>query len=131
MASPLGPREPAELRNPQLTDALQTADIAAIAFALRHGPTVVPLAPAEPDVETAERVWMHRDDDAGPATLLLFSDAAFRPSTVPADAIAASPVWLRDYLVTHRSEIGSVFIDFAGPHPMRAAPEDIIAALDA
>ena len=35
--------EPLEFRNTQLADALQTQDMAALAFALRHGPTVVPL----------------------------------------------------------------------------------------
>ena len=32
-----------EFRNTPLADALQTQDMAALAFALRHGPTVVPL----------------------------------------------------------------------------------------
>ena len=35
--------KPLEFRNTQLADALQTQDMAAVAFALRHGPTVVPL----------------------------------------------------------------------------------------
>jgi len=37
------PRKQLEFRNTQLADALQTQDMAAVAFALRHGPTVVPL----------------------------------------------------------------------------------------
>ena len=43
-----GTREPPEFRNTALSDALQTQDIAAVAFALRHGPTVVPLTPRMP-----------------------------------------------------------------------------------
>ena len=35
--------ESVDFRNTQLTDALQTQDMAAVAFALRHGPTVLPL----------------------------------------------------------------------------------------
>ena len=45
LPSPAGePGEPTpEFRNVVLIDALQTKDLAAVAFALRHGPTVVPL----------------------------------------------------------------------------------------
>ena len=43
MAGKKRPKAPLDFRNPQLADALQTQDMAALAFALRHGPTVVPL----------------------------------------------------------------------------------------
>ena len=43
MAGKKRAQAPLEFRTPQLADALQTQDMAAIAFALRHGPTVVPL----------------------------------------------------------------------------------------
>ena len=114
------------LRNPQLTDALQTRDMAAIAFALRHGPMVVPLESGD-----AGEVWLYRESASEPGVLLLFSDAAFRPSTVPADAMLGSPSWLRDYLATHAADLTGVFLDFAGPHPLPAAVSNLIAALDA
>ena len=56
-------RKPLEFRNTQLIDALQTQDMAAVAFALRHGPTVVPLmrpAPRDNPLDTGE-VWTYRD----------------------------------------------------------------------
>ncbi|MBN9192500.1 dehydrogenase [Microbacterium sp.] len=127
--------DPTLLRNPPLTDALQTQDMAAIAFALRHGPTVVPLATGAPDADRSEEdrsePWVYRASPTDEPVLLLFSDARFRPPAVPAAAGAGSPAWLRAYLDAHASEIGAVFLDFAGPHPLRATPADLIAALDA
>ena len=124
--------DPAVLRNPQLSDALQTRDMAAIAFALRHGSTVVPLeSVADADSPEPDGPWIYRDSPAGDPVLLLFSDARFRPSTVPAAAGLASPTWLHAFLDARSSEIAEVFIDFAGPHPLRASPADLIALLEA
>ncbi|WP_194397298.1 dehydrogenase [Microbacterium atlanticum] len=125
--------EPLEFRNTQLTDALQTQDMAAVAFALRHGPTVVPLMrPGQRDnpLDVGE-VWTYRDPDTGDIALLLFSDAAHKPASLPPGVALQSPAWLRAFLGAHEAEITTVFFDIAGPHPLQAAPADLIAALDA
>ncbi|WP_109209592.1 MULTISPECIES: dehydrogenase [Microbacterium] len=126
-------KEPLEFRNTQLTDALQTQDMAAVAFALRHGPTVVPLMrPGQRDnpLDVGE-VWTYRDPNTGDVALLLFSDAANKPATLPPGVALQSPAWLRAFLGAHEQEITTVFFDIAGPHPLQASPADLIAALDA
>ncbi|GAA1705272.1 hypothetical protein GCM10009808_24040 [Microbacterium sediminicola] len=126
-------KKPLEFRNTSLGDALQTQDMAAVAFALRHGPTVVPLMkPGQRDnpLDVGE-VWTFRDPNTGQVALLLFSDAAHKPATLP-PAVALMPsASLRQFLGTHGEEITTVFFDIAGPHPMQATPADLIAALDA
>lgn len=126
-------KEPLEFRNPQLADALQTQDMAAVAFALRHGPTVVPLMrPGQRDnpLDTGE-VWTYRDPETHQVALLLFSDATHKPAALPPTVGLQSPGWLRAFLGVHGEEITTVFFDIAGPHPMQATPDDLIAALDA
>lgn len=126
-------KEPLEFRNTQLSDALQTQDMAAVAFALRHGPTVVPLMrPGQRDnpLDVGE-VWTYRDPDTGDVALLLFSDAAHKPASLPPGVALQSPAWLRSFLGAHEAEITTVFFDIAGPHPLQASPADLIAALDA
>jgi hypothetical protein len=126
-------KEPLEFRNTQLSDALQTQDMAAVAFALRHGPTVVPLMrPGQRDnpLDVGE-VWTYRDPDTGDVALLLFSDAAHKPASLPPGVAMQSPAWLRAFLGAHEAEITTVFFDIAGPHPLQASPADLIAALDA
>lgn len=122
-----------EFRNPQLADALQTQDMAALAFALRHGPTVVPLMRAgdRDDPRDVGEIWTYRDPSTGDVALLLFSDAAHKPEALPAHVALQSPAGLRAFLGAHESTITTVFFDIAGPHPMQAAPADVIAALDA
>ena len=125
--------EPPEFRNTALSDALQTQDLAAVAFALRHGPTVVPLAPAgirDPQLDTGD-VWTYRDPGSGEVALLLFSDAERRPASLPPAHALNSPGWLRAFLGVHEDDIATVYFDIAGPHPMQATPRDLIAALDA
>ncbi len=126
-------KEPLELRNTQLTDALQIGDIAAVAFALRHGPTVVPLTHAgqSDDPLDGGEVWTYRDPTTGAVALLIFSDAAHKPDSLPPDVALQSPAWLRAFLDTHADEIATVFLDIAGPYPMQATPADLVAALDA
>lgn len=122
-----------EFRNTALSDALQTQDMAAVAFALRHGPTVVPLLrPGQrDDPRDAGEVWTYRDPQTGDVALLLFSDAAHKPESLPPTVALQSPAWLRAFLGRHRETITTVFFDIAGPHPMQASPDDLIAALDA
>ena len=126
-------KEPLEFRNTQLADALQTQDMAAVAFALRHGPTVVPLmrTGARDNPLDVGEVWTYRDPNTGDVALLLFSDAANKPATLPPGVALQSPAWLRAFLDTYAAEITTVFFDIAGPHPLQAAPADLIAALDA
>lgn len=128
-----GGKKPLEFRSPQLADALQTQDMAALAFALRHGPTVVPLLRpgARDNPLDAGEVWTYRDAETGQLALLLFSDAANKPAALPPAVGLQSPAWLRAFLGTHREAIATVFFDIAGPHPMQASPDDLIAALDA
>lgn len=126
-------KQPLEFRNTQLADALQTQDMAALAFALRHGPTVVPLMrPGQrDDPRDSGEVWTYRDPKTGQVALLLFSDAAHKPPALPPAVGLQSPAWLRAFLSTHRETVTTVFFDIAGPHPMQASPDDLIAALDA
>jgi hypothetical protein len=125
--------EASEFRNRSLSDALQTGDIAAVAFALRHGPTVVPVLDAgQGDDPTAARdVWTYRDPRTGEIALLLFSDATHKPETLPPGVALLPPARLRDFLGAHEDDITTVFFDVAGPNPMQATPTDLIAALDA
>ena len=131
MAGKKRAKTPLEFRNTQLADALQTQDMAALAFALRHGPTVVPLLrPGQRDDprDTGE-VWTYRDSNTGDIALLLFSDAANKPAALPPAVALQSPDWLRAFLTAHESEITTVFFDIAGPHAMQAVPADLLAAL--
>jgi len=126
-------KEPLEFRNTALSDALQTQDIAAVAFALRHGPTVVPLMKpgARDNPLDVGEVWTYRDPSSGEVALLLFSDATHKPPTLPPAVGLQPPSWLRAFLSAHEAEITTVFFDIAGPHPMQSTPADVIAALDA
>ena len=126
-------KEPLEFRNTALGDALQTQDMAAVAFALRHGPTVVPLMkPGHRDnpLDVGE-VWTYRDPNTGDIALLLFSDAKHKPAALPPAVALQSPGALRAFLGTHGNTITTVFFDIAGPHPMQATPDEVIKALDA
>lgn len=129
MPSPEDDEQP-EFRNVALSDALQTRDLAAVAFALRHGPTVVPLIPVGADDPLDAGVWTYRDPASRERALLLFSDVAHKPATLPPGVALNTPGWLRAFLGLHEDEIATVFIDIAGPHPMQATPTDLIAALD-
>lgn len=131
--APAPPDEQPEFRNTALSDALQTQDLAAVAFALRHGPTVVPLAQAARDggMPDTGDVWTYRDPKTGAVALMLFSDVARKPAALPPAVALNTPGWLRAFLGLHEAEITMVYFDVAGPHPMQATPADLIAALDA
>jgi hypothetical protein len=53
------------------------------------------------------------------------------PQTVPPGIALESPAWLHAFLMTHQHDIATVLLDYAGPHPMRATPGDLLTALDA
>ena len=133
MAGKKSAKPPVEFRNPQLADALQTQDMAAVAFALRHGPTVVPLLRVgqRDDPLDGGEVWTYRNPTTGQVALLLFSDAAHAPETLPKTVGLQSPAWLKTFVTAHADEITTVFFDIAGPHAMQASPADLLAALDA
>ncbi|WP_353807441.1 dehydrogenase [Agromyces sp. SYSU T00194] len=127
------PARPQEFRSQALAEALERQDMAAVALALRHGNTVVPLlkpGPRDKPLDGGE-VWTYRDPNTSEVALLLFSDAANKPANLPPAVGLHSPAWLRSFLTTHRQAITTVFLDIAGPHPMQASPDDLLAALDA
>lgn len=130
-----GPKrgEPPEFRSKALADALERQDIAAVALALRHGNTVVPLitpGPRDKPLDGGE-VWTYRDANTGEVALLLFSDAANKPANLPPAVGLQSPAWLKSFLRRYESTITTVFLDIAGPHPMQASPGELLKALEA
>jgi hypothetical protein len=130
-----GPKrgEPLEFRSQALADALERQDIAAVALALRHGNTVVPLitpGPRDKPLDGGE-VWTYRDANTGEVALLLFSGAANKPANLPPAVGLQSPAWLKSFLRRYESTITTVFLDIAGPHPMQASPGELLKALEA
>lgn len=132
-AKKAGKKKPApeDFRSDALAQALEKQDVAAVALALRHGTTVVPLVkPGARDnpLDTGE-VWTYRDAKTGDLALLLFSDAKNKPANLPPGIGIYDADWLRGFLTTH--PITTVFLDIAGPHPMQAAPDELLKALQA
>lgn len=124
---------PEEFRSEALAQALEHQDMAAVALALRNGNTVVPLIRpgARDNPLDGGEVWTYRDPNTGEVALLLFSDARNKPANLPPGVGIYSPAWLRAFLTEHRETITTVFLDIAGPHPMQAPPEEMLAALEA
>ena len=123
---------PQDFRAEALAQALEKQDMAAVALALRNGNTIVPLikpGPRDNPLDGGE-VWTYRDPNTGEVALLLFSDAKNKPANLPPGVGIYSPLWLKSFLTTHRDTITTVFLDIAGPHPMQAAPADLLAALE-
>ncbi|MBM7505765.1 dehydrogenase [Agromyces aurantiacus] len=124
--------EALEFRSQALAEALERQDMAAVALALRHGNTVVPLikpGPRDKPLDGGE-VWTYRDPNTGEVALLLFSDAANKPANLPPAVGLQSPAWLKTFLKRHESTITTVFLDIAGPHPMQASPAELRKALE-
>ncbi len=122
---------PEEFRSEALAQALEKQDMAAIALALRHGITVVPLlSPGVRDnpLDSGE-VWTYRDPSSGDVALLLFSDAKNKPANLPPGVGIFTADWLRSFLTRHGDTITTVFLDIAGPHPLQAHPAELLAAL--
>ena len=127
-----GAKAPLEFRSQVLADALERQDMAAVAFELRNGPTVVPLlkpGPRDRPLDGGE-VWTYRDAETGDVALLLFSDAANKPENLPPAVGLHSPYWLLSFLKRYQEEITTVFLDIAGPHPMQASPAELLKALE-
>lgn len=122
-----------QFRSEALAEALEKQDMAAVALALRNGNTVVPLVkpgPRDNPLDGGE-VWTYRSGDTGEVALLLFSDARNKPDNLPKAVGLYSPDWLTSFLTTHQDTITTVFLDIAGPHPMQAAPKDLLEVLSA
>lgn len=123
---------PQDFRSEALAQALEKQDMAAVALALRNGNTIVPLIKpgARDNPLDGGEVWTYRDPNTGEVALLLFSDAKNKPANLPPGVGIYSPLWLKSFLTTHRDAITTVFLDIAGPHPMQAAPADLLRALE-
>lgn len=122
---------PQDFRSEALALALEKQDIAAVALALRHGTTVVPLIKpgARDNPLDSGEVWTYRDSATGDIALLLFSDAKNKPANLPPGVGIYSADWLRSFLGRHQDAITTVFLDIAGPHPMQASPSELLKAL--
>lgn len=124
-----------DFSSPVLADALEKQDMAAVAFALRHHPVVVPLASAiDRDKPTATPdVWMYRQPETARLALLLFSDAKNKPEALPPFVGLYDGEWLAAFLRTYGDDIETVFFDIAGPNAMQATPAELqrVIALDA
>lgn len=119
-------------RSEALALALEKQDMAALALALRHGNTIVPLirlGVRDNPLDQGE-VWTYRDPSTGDVALLLFSDAQNKPANLPPAFGVFPPEWLRTFLTVHGDEITTVFFDIAGPHPMQAPPMELLRALE-
>jgi hypothetical protein len=124
-----------DFSSPVLAEALEKQDMAAVAFALRHHPVVVPLASAiDRDKPTATPdVWMYRQPETARLALLLFSNATNKPAALPPFVGLYDGEWLSAFLRTYGDDIETVFFDIAGPHPMQATPAELqrVIALEA
>ena len=119
----------AALSSALLATALEAQDAAAVAFALRNDQVVVPLLA----VEGPEAVRVFSREGSDKYMLLLFSSTANYVAMLPAEddhrVSSFDSAALRDYLSESLGVLESVWFDVAGPHPMQAAPSDILAAL--
>lgn len=122
---------PEDFRSEALAAALEKQDVAAVALALRHGTTVVPLVKpgARDNPLDSGEVWTYRDPNTGDVALLLFSDAKNKPENLPPGVGIYSADWLRAFLTKHADTVTTVFLDIAGPHPMQADPRELLKAL--
>ena len=112
-----------------LAEALEAQDVAAVAFAMRNDKVIVPLL----DVKGPAQVRVFKRDDADKYMLLLFSSAANYAAMLPSETnhrvLAYDAHTLREFLETNVGVLESVWFDVAGPHPMQATPDDVLAAL--
>jgi hypothetical protein len=129
------PKKKPDFTSPVLADALEKQDMAAVAFAVRHHPVVVPLAtPVDRDKPGATPdVWMYRQPETARLALLLFSDAKNKPAALPPFVGLYDGEWLSAFLRTYGDDIETVFFDIAGPHALQATPDELmrVLALDA
>lgn len=114
-----------------LAEALEAQDVAAVAFAMRNDKVIVPLL----DVAGPAQVRVFKRDDSDSYMLLLFSSAKNYAAMLPNEknhrVLAYDPHTLREFIEANIGVLEAVWFDVAGPHPMQAAPADILAALTA
>ncbi|MGG7466186.1 MULTISPECIES: dehydrogenase [unclassified Plantibacter] len=121
-----------EFRSEELAAALAAGDMAAVAYALRHGRFVVPLMKAAPRDKPSDpgEVWMFRQPETARLALLLFSDAKNKPAALPPFVGLQDGAWLRGFLRTYGDDIETVLFDIAGPNSMQADPVELLRVLD-
>jgi len=116
-------------RSEPLAAALAAQEAAAVAFALRNDRVIVPMLP----VEGPPQVRVFRRGDADKYMLLLFSSAENYVRMIPNEpdhrVLAYGPEGLREFLEHNIGVLETVWFDVAGPHPMQAAPQDVLDAL--
>lgn len=119
-----------QYRSEALARALEAQDAAAVAFALRNDRVIVPLLSAKGPAQ----VRVFRRGDADRYMLLLFSSAenyvAMLPKETGHRVIAYTGEELRQFLAENIGVLEAVWFDVAGPHPMQAAPQDVLDALE-
>lgn len=117
-------------RSTALEAALEAQDAVAVALALRNDRVGVPLL----GDSKAEQVRVFRRGDADKYMLLLFSSAANYQRMLPEESglqVAAYDAHhLREFLGQNIGVLESAWFDVAGPHPMQAAPSDVLEALE-
>jgi hypothetical protein len=140
MESSSSAAQSAEFSSPMLAQALETGDPVAVALALRNDRVIVPLLSGGEDVDGEEdgdggeaQVRVFRRGEADKYMLVLFSSVdsyvAMLPDETDHRVVAYRSGELLGFLETNRGVLESVWFDVAGPHPMQASPDDIIAAL--
>jgi hypothetical protein len=128
------PIEPdVDVGSERLAEALAAMDIAAIGRALRQDYVIVPLLRGT-DGGTQTRVLASDDPDGERAwELCIFSSAKAFGDFLADDAEREFAIRkgssLTPFLERHRHLLRRVVFDPAGPHPVQAAVDDVIAAL--
>ena len=123
-----------EVGSAALAAALKTQDVAAIGQALRHDYVVVPqLRAGTGDLQV--RVFESEHPlGATPYELCLFSStetfAAYLVDNEDREFALQRGLSLAPFLDQYSDLIERVVFDPAGPHPMMAAPEDVLLSLD-
>ncbi|MGO3885851.1 MAG: dehydrogenase [Mycetocola sp.] len=124
-------KRPIEFTSPQLATALAEQDMVKVALALRNGRVVVPvITGASSKRGNYDEVWTFRSPESGELALLLFSDASHKPEQLPDTVALHDGKWLHEFLRAHGESLTTVFFDIAGPHPMQAAPAELLRVLD-
>lgn len=117
-----------------LGEALAAGDRAAALAAIHDGPVLVPHLERE-DGTPQVRVFPAPDGSAAPYELCLFSSARTLEAFLGEDPGREFTLRQRDslapFLRRHGATLARVVVDPAGPHPMTATVDEVVAALDA